>query len=580
MLQGQRFVICGVSRLAVRVARVLTASHADVTVLRRQSEGSALVRLLPPAANLVESVAEDDVKAMQGAGLAEAACLLALADDDLDNLRAAVTAREVAPDVPVVLRAFDPTLADQLEQGLNIRRAYSVSALAAPAFIAAACGDEVLETLRLGDDEVPICRLTVRAGSPLAGQTPSEIEMRLTCSVIARLNDGGWHPVGGEDDTALAVGDSVLIGGPLSPVLRALCLNIGWLPARRHYAHPVFSRHSGSKARAGFRMGRQTPPVRRPTRLPAVAAALLAVIMVAVAVFAHTLHLRLVDAVYFVITTATTTGYGDISLKDSPDWLKMFGCIVMLSGGALLGILFSYLAALATAERLEETMGRRAGRMRGHIVLAGLGNLGYRITRLLSDLGLSVAALELTPDSRFSDAVRSRAPVLTGDARLRENLDRASLRQAVALIACTNDDMANIQACLHARRLNPKAATVARIFDDTLTDRLSDAFTIGRALSASQCAVSAFVGAATDERALRPLQTGTLNLIACRYTVEPVLAAETIAEWRMRGVRALAFRTSAGSVQPPSALPLLLSDGDELILCGPAAVILELTSPT
>ncbi len=36
MFQGQRFVIYGVSRLAVRVARVLTASRATVTVLRRQ----------------------------------------------------------------------------------------------------------------------------------------------------------------------------------------------------------------------------------------------------------------------------------------------------------------------------------------------------------------------------------------------------------------------------------------------------------------------------------------------------------------------------------------------------------------
>ena len=34
----------------------------------------------------------------------------------------------------------------------------------------------------------------------------------------------------------------------------------------------------------------------------------------------------LVDALYFVVTTATTTGYGDISLKDTPDWLKLFGC--------------------------------------------------------------------------------------------------------------------------------------------------------------------------------------------------------------------------------------------------------------
>ena len=76
--------------------------------------------------------------------------MLALSESDLENLRGAVAARDLAPTVPVVLRAFDPLLADQLEQGWNVRRAYSVSALAAPAFVAAACGDAVLETLRLG----------------------------------------------------------------------------------------------------------------------------------------------------------------------------------------------------------------------------------------------------------------------------------------------------------------------------------------------------------------------------------------------------------------------------------------------
>ncbi len=584
MLHDQRFVICGLSRLAVRVVRALTASHADVVVQRRQGEGDALLRLLPPEARVVTSSTETDLEALRAAGIVDAKCLLALSDDDLDNLRIAVMAHEAAPQIPVVLRAFDPTLADQLEQGLNIRRAYSVSALAAPAFIAAACGDEVLETLRLGESEVPLCRLTVRVGSLLAGKTLTQIEARLSCSLIAYLSAREWKPLGAEmGETTLAPGEEILIGGPLSHVLYAVCLNAEWLSGNttsgrlpfstrlRSHLQPIFSKPGGFAARgkAGSRS----------TRLPAVAVALVTLIALSVAVFAHSLHLSLVDAVYFVITTATTTGYGDINLKDSPDWLKLFGCLVMLSGGALLGILFSNLAAIATAERLEETMGRRAGRMRGHIVLTGLGNLGYRITRLLTDLGMDVVALELKPDSRFSDAVRLRAPVLTGDARLIENLERASMKHAVALIACTDDDMANIQASLHARRLNPNAATVARIFDDTLADRLTDAFTIDRALSASHSAVSAFVGAAMDERALRMLQVGTLSLIACRYTVKSALTAETLAAWRLRGIRILAFRTPTGeTLSSPFQLPALLADNTDLILCGPAAAVREVAA--
>ncbi len=279
------------------------------------------------------------------------------------------------------------------------------------------------------------------------------------------------------------------------------------------------------------------------------------------------------DAVYFVVTTATTTGYGDISLKDGPDWLKLFGCGVMLTGGALLGILFSYLAAIATAERLDETMSRRAGRMAGHVVVAGLGNLGYRVARHLTDLGLDVAVLDTAPRPRFAEALRALAPVLAGDASLPDNLERVSISSATAFLACTNDDLANIQACLHARRLNPQITTVARIFDDALAEQITHTFAIDHALSASQAAVSAFVGAATDELALRPLPIGDLLFLAGRYLVEQSLEADTLAGWRAAGVRVLAFRDKAGSLQAPSALTLPLLAGSELILCGPDAAV-------
>lgn len=186
----QRFVLCGLSRLTVRVAQTLHEGGADVRVVRLRGEGSDWAGLLPPEV-LVSDVALGNLDAaMAAAQVGGATCLLALSDDDLDNIRASVVARAVAPDVPVVLRAFDPILADQLEDGLNVRRAFSVSALAAPAFVAAACGDDVLETMRMGDGEVPICRLTVRQNSPLVGRAT-----RRSRSVLASPSSRGQEPM-------------------------------------------------------------------------------------------------------------------------------------------------------------------------------------------------------------------------------------------------------------------------------------------------------------------------------------------------------------------------------------------------
>jgi Trk K+ transport system NAD-binding subunit len=558
MIRGKRFIICGLSRLTTRVAQALTERQAHVVVIRG-AEGEELVPLLGKDVH-VQCAGGDRTSALRAAGVAEAACVLALGEDDLTNLHVAVAAREIAPEVPVVLRSFDPMLADQLEQGLNVRRAFSVSSLSAPTFVAAALAEEVIETLRLGDAEVPLCRMEVRPASPMAGRTAREIKQQFHCALVAHAGpDGKWQRAAG-DDQRIEGGEQVLVGGMLVDVLEL---------ARRNSL--LFER---APARPRSRRDRLPPPAPgHVTLLPVVGAGLSLVLLLAVAIFMVTLRLPLVDAFYFVVTTATTTGYGDISLSREPAWLKLFGCGVMLSGGALLAVLFSHLASVATAERLEDQMGRRARRLTGHVVVAGLGNVGYRVARLLGNLGIPSAVVELAPSARFREAVRQRAVVLSGDARLPEDLQRAGIGGAVAFLACTNDDLANIQACLHARRLNPTIRTVARIFDDQLAERLTTTFQIDAAISSGKVATSAFVGAATDEHALRPLLVGKLEYLALRYDVTMPLSLQRIQAWRAQGLRFLAFRRQSGLVQPPSDLTAGLDPGDAAIVTGPAGTV-------
>jgi Trk K+ transport system NAD-binding subunit len=561
MIAGRRYVICGLSRLTTRVAQALDARQAEVVIIHG-SAAEGLAELLGEKVRLVPQQGSRE-EALRAAGLQEASCLLALDDDDLSNLQMAVTAHGIAPAVPVVVRAFEPTLADQLEQGLNVRRAYSVSVLSAPTFVAAGLGEEVIETLRLGDAEVSIARLTIRAGSPLVGKSAGELREQLHCALLARAGtDGVWVTAGGDPERVTA-GTQMLVGGVLADVLRLAQLSS--VPRA-----PAGARAAPRRPRFG-REGRV-----RVTWLPRVAAALVVLLALAVVVFGEALRLHPIDALYFVITTATTTGYGDISLRDTPAWLKLFGCVVMLSGGALLAILFSNLAAAATAERLEEQTGRRAQRLSGHFVVTGLGNVGYRVAQLLSDLEIDSAVVELSPGTRFVEAVRERTVVLAGDARLPENLERASIRGAAALLACTNDDLANIQTCLHARRLNPNIRTVARVFDDQLAEHLSATYQIDAAVSATKAAASAFVGAATDERALRPFHAGELALLAFRLDVEEAIPLEQIHGWEEQGLRVLAFRRKGGPARAPALLTAPLQPGDAAIVAGPERAVNEL----
>ncbi len=137
-----------------------------------------------------------------------------------------------------------------------------------------------------------------------------------------------------------------------------------------------------------------------------------------------------------------------------------------------------------------------AGGHADHVIVCGMGHVGYRIVRLLMRLGLrgSIIALDVKPDWRAE--VETDFSVIVGDARDDAMLRKAGIERARAILAVTNDDLANVSIALDAQRMNPGIAVTARIFDLDLAGHLEPALKIDRALSASALAVPAFVAAA------------------------------------------------------------------------------------
>ncbi len=520
----RRFVLFGLSRLSVRVARNLM-EQGDPEVIVVAEEGTeSLARLLPPRVR-VAVAAVDPEESLRAAGAESADCILALSEDDRVNLEASLAATALAPGVPLVVRSFDPVLTTQLGQAANLRRAYSMSRLAAPAFVAAALADEVLHTLRLGDEDVSLVRLRASGVRAL----PAGL------ALVARdLGTGVWEPVT-EVAGQIPAGEETVVGGPLRDVL-ALAFADADLPAAPR-ARPKAERERGGP--------------RPRTLLPYAAAGLGLILLTNVIVFAAALDLGPIDALYAAVRTA----FGDPGLEESDAWLKVFGVGSMLISAALVGVVFSQLASIATANRLDVRMGRRARRMRGHAIILGLGTVGYRIERLLRDMGVATVVLERDPHARFAGPVAERAPVLIGDVRLLENLERAGIARASLLFACTDDDLANLGACVQARRLNPSIRTVARVFDDVLADRVRTTFGVDAALSATQVAAAAFAAAATDELVRRTFDLGGRDWAAMRWTAPQELDASAIEDLRGRGVH------------------VLLAAGREVILAGPEEVI-------
>ncbi len=248
---------------------------------------------------------------------------------------------------------------------------------------------------------------------------------------------------------------------------------------------------------------RRPPPFpRRPVRVEYVAIPLLLLGMYAasIAVFHFAMGLTWVDATYFATTIVTTVGFGDINLHESPDWLKLFGVVLMFAGVLLIAVSASLLAVFVvtgTANHLRNEF--RTRWLWNHVVVCGLGSVGMAVARDLYARGHMVVVVDPQADDEVHREANPRCPVIVGDATRPVVLHRAGIERARALIACTSNDALNLeigltaQSVAEARRDGRPLRVVLRCFDANLARRIhavSDNYTL---LSEAKIAAEVFV---------------------------------------------------------------------------------------
>jgi hypothetical protein len=222
------------------------------------------------------------------------------------------------------------------------------------------------------------------------------------------------------------------------------------------------------------------------------------------ALFFHA-HLGLapLDAVYFVVTIVTSVGFGDFNLRDADALSKLVGILLMFSGVMLSAALFGLVTNLLLARQQASQRGRMRSRLSGHVVVCGLGNVGFRVCQALRSLGQEVVALEANEDGRFvGEARRLGIRVVVGDAKRDEALAWASLDTARSLVIATGHDQLNLEIALHARGLVDGLPLVLRLFDPELAGRLAARFGRVQAFSTASLVAARFASAAVGEHRL------------------------------------------------------------------------------
>lgn len=136
---------------------------------------------------------------------------------------------------------------------------------------------------------------------------------------------------------------------------------------------------------------------------------------------------------------------------------------------------------------------------RGHVIVCGVGSIGYRVIEELINLGEQVFAIELNPACpTIPRAQELGAEVIVGDARSEKVLESLNIAQARAILVVTNNDLTNMEIAMDSRRLAPDLPVVMRLYDQDLAQKVKTALGVSVSMSTSKIAAPLFATSALD----------------------------------------------------------------------------------
>ncbi|MGE0606164.1 MAG: TrkA family potassium uptake protein [Pirellulales bacterium] len=227
---------------------------------------------------------------------------------------------------------------------------------------------------------------------------------------------------------------------------------------------------------------------------------------------------------------------------------------------------------------LQEWQRMAASIHRNHIIVVGVGKVGFRVITGLLELQIPVVAVERKNDGPFMDDVLDlEIPVIQGDARTKKILEQAGVAHARAIILATSDDLANLDAALTARDINPKVQVVLRLFDDTLAVKFAGAFLMP-AISTSQVAAPAFIAAATGRKVYQQFQLAgeTVHLVEITIVAGGALVGRSVGDLQDDCKVNIVMHHGTQGVNVNPGHELVLAAGDVLLAIAPIAQLLQL----
>ena len=265
----------------------------------------------------------------------------------------------------------------------------------------------------------------------------------------------------------------------------------------------------------------------------------------------------------------------------SPVLQVLFFAVPILGLTVIVEGIIDFSLILRDRRRFERNWCRMlASTFKDHVVVVGLGRLGFRTFMLLRRMGVPVVVIERDPNNQFLEEVRrDGTPVLIGDARRESMLEEANVRDARSIVLATDDDMANLECGLDARKISNEIRVVMRMFDQNVADKIRDGFQIHLAMSQSAISAPTFATSALSPATVNSFIVGDDMVTMQRWLVRKgdPFCDQTVAQV-MGAHRVVIVEHQAKGDQKDICPPpdTRLNAGDGLMIQGRLEVLAEL----
>lgn len=439
---------------------------------RAQKFGAAFVGLTP-----------NDYESLRTVGVMHATSIMPVAEDDRLNLQVALKARDLNPKIRVVVRQFNRTLARKIEQNLPDCSAVSASNHAAATYAAAAVDPGCFFGLQFPDFDGPLLGFSERTASQFRaeGLSVAEAEKRIGARIIS-INGNTTF----EMSHVLDAQERTIVFGPMDK------LRDSWPKEALDADRTPWGLRLQAARTELLRNLKRVEPI-----LVKIAFGGIAMYVLSVIYFMYSLKLSFHESFYYVMTTMTTTGYGDITpygLK-GPALSLYIGALTMVIGLAISGVFIASMTSALNRAQVTALRGLRRLKVRDHVVVCGAGNVGTRVIEFLLKLNQRVVVIEQNPDNLLIERARDRQiDLLTGDASNDVTLNFCDLPRARSLVALTQSDTANLEVGLGARAKRPELNVILRVMEPAFAHSIGRQFQITKSFSTTELTAPAIAG--------------------------------------------------------------------------------------